>query len=109
MVGISNVETEDHFLTLIRGPRLLGALDPTIRDVWIFGPAPGHRYGIERSVFIHRSGRGDANTAIKGKYHVYMADNSRISIAGLNEGNVEYVARSITDCLLRIESPGHSS
>lgn len=32
-------------------------------------------------------------------YHIYMAGNSRISIAGLNPGNVEYVARSITQCL----------
>ncbi|KAJ5083085.1 aminotransferase [Penicillium argentinense] len=37
------------------------------------------------------------------QYHVYMADNSRISIAGLNEGNVEYVARSIAE-VLRAES-----
>ncbi|KAJ5125132.1 hypothetical protein N7448_004459 [Penicillium atrosanguineum] len=36
---------------------------------------------------------------VKEKYHIYMADNSRISIAGLNEGNVEYVARSIAQCL----------
>lgn len=32
-------------------------------------------------------------------YHIYMADNSRISIAGLNRRNVGYVARSITQCL----------
>jgi len=28
-----------------------------------------------------------------------MADNARISIAGLNEFNVAYVAKSISDCL----------
>ncbi|KAJ5638995.1 Aspartate aminotransferase [Penicillium longicatenatum] len=37
------------------------------------------------------------------KHHVYVADNSRISIAGLNSGNVEYVARSITQCLKDLE------
>lgn len=41
----------------------------------------------------------DANAGIAEQYHVYMADNSRVSIAGLNEGNVEYVARSIAEVL----------
>lgn len=27
--------------------------------------------------------------------HVYMADTSRISIAGLNDGNVEYFAKAL--------------
>lgn len=29
------------------------------------------------------------------KYHIYMADSSRVSIAGLNEANVAYVAAGI--------------
>ena len=33
------------------------------------------------------------------KYHIYMAQNSRVSIAGLNPGNVEYVAVCIADVL----------
>ena len=33
------------------------------------------------------------------QYHVYMASNSRISIAGLNTSNVDYVAQSIKKCL----------
>lgn len=37
------------------------------------------------------------------RYHIYMADNSRISIAGLNPNNVEYVARSITECLRNLQ------
>ncbi|QMW28328.1 hypothetical protein AFCA_003881 [Aspergillus flavus] len=36
---------------------------------------------------------------LKDKYHIYMASNSRVSIAGLNPSNVEYVARSIAECL----------
>ncbi|CAI7657852.1 unnamed protein product [Penicillium discolor] len=32
-------------------------------------------------------------------YHIYMAANSRISIAGLNPGNIRYVAESIAKCL----------
>lgn len=33
------------------------------------------------------------------EFHIYMASNSRISIAGLNTSNVEYVAHSIKACL----------
>ncbi|KAL4735380.1 pyridoxal phosphate-dependent transferase [Aspergillus similis] len=39
--------------------------------------------------------------ALKDEYHIYMAENSRISIAGLNTGNVDYVARSIGEVLAR--------
>ncbi|KAL1863108.1 hypothetical protein Daus18300_008100 [Diaporthe australafricana] len=37
---------------------------------------------------------------LRGKYHIYMADSSRISIAGLNENNVAYVAAGI-DSVIR--------
>jgi aspartate aminotransferase len=30
-------------------------------------------------------------------YHIYMADSSRISIAGLNESNIAYVAKAIVE------------
>ncbi|KAJ5349192.1 aminotransferase, partial [Penicillium brevicompactum] len=36
---------------------------------------------------------------LREQYHIYMAGNSRISIAGLNEQNVAYVGNSITECL----------
>ncbi|THW72515.1 aromatic-amino-acid aminotransferase [Aureobasidium pullulans] len=36
---------------------------------------------------------------LRDQYHIYMSANSRISIAGLNSHNVEYVARSIKTCL----------
>lgn len=29
------------------------------------------------------------------KYHIYMTSNGRISMAGLNKSNVEYVAKAI--------------
>lgn len=32
-----------------------------------------------------------------GKYHIYMLTNGRISMAGLNKGNVQYVADAIHD------------
>ncbi|KFY84215.1 hypothetical protein V500_09499 [Pseudogymnoascus sp. VKM F-4518 (FW-2643)] len=31
------------------------------------------------------------------KYHIYMADTSRISIAGLNDGNIQHFAQAIDD------------
>lgn len=34
-----------------------------------------------------------------GKHHIYMAANSRVSIAGLNPENVGYVAQSIAEVL----------
>lgn len=39
----------------------------------------------------------EQSTAMVEKHHIYMTKNGRISIAGLNEGNVEYVARAIED------------
>lgn len=38
-------------------------------------------------------------TLSSDEFHVYMAENSRISIAGLNTKNVDYVAKSIVQCL----------
>lgn len=35
------------------------------------------------------------------EYHIYMADSSRISVAGLNESNVEYVAMAINAVVRR--------
>jgi aspartate aminotransferase, cytoplasmic len=32
---------------------------------------------------------------MKTKFHVYMTDNGRISMAGLNEGNVQRFAEAI--------------
>lgn len=33
------------------------------------------------------------------KWHVYLLRNGRISLSGLNDGNVEYVADAILDCI----------
>lgn len=41
----------------------------------------------------------DNSNMITDKYHIYMADTSRISIAGLNESNVEYFAKSLDDAV----------
>ncbi|KAH6957893.1 aspartate aminotransferase [Ilyonectria sp. MPI-CAGE-AT-0026] len=39
---------------------------------------------------------------LETKYHIYMADTSRISIAGLNDGNVKYVAQALDDAVRTI-------
>jgi aspartate/tyrosine/aromatic aminotransferase len=42
------------------------------------------------------------NTVLTGfieTHHIYMADNSRVSLAGLNETNVAYVADAIAESL----------
>ncbi|KAL4807226.1 pyridoxal phosphate-dependent transferase [Aspergillus unguis] len=41
----------------------------------------------------------EAVRVLKDDYHIYMAENSRISIAGLNTANVDYVAKSIGEVL----------
>lgn len=92
-------EYPDTFLYYLGAP---GSWEHLIRQSGMFG-----FLGLSPEIVLELRGLssiypwelGDANTAVTEKYHVYMADNSRISIAGLNEGNVEYVARSITQSL----------
>lgn len=38
---------------------------------------------------------------LRNKWHVYMANTGRISVAGLNTGNVKYFARAIDDVVRR--------
>ncbi len=40
--------------------------------------------------------------AIREKWHVYMTKNGRISMAGLNTGNVEYVAKALDDVVRNV-------
>lgn len=39
---------------------------------------------------------------LRDKWHVYMAETGRISVAGLNEGNFAYFARAIDDVVKRV-------
>lgn len=39
---------------------------------------------------------------LRHKWHVYMTEDGRISVAGLNTGNVKYCARAIDDVVRRI-------
>lgn len=40
---------------------------------------------------------------ISEQYHIYMANTSRISLAGLNDHNVEYVAKSLDDVVRNVQ------
>lgn len=92
----------DHLLAL----ETPGSWNHLIRQSGMFG-----FLGLSPEVVVKLRGRSkslavnpkekddDANADSTEQYHVYMADNSRVSIAGLNEGNVEYVARSIAEVL----------
>ncbi|KAJ1677805.1 Aspartate aminotransferase, cytoplasmic, partial [Spiromyces aspiralis] len=39
---------------------------------------------------------------LKSKYHIYLTDNGRISLAGLNTSNLDYVARAIDDVVRNV-------
>lgn len=40
---------------------------------------------------------------LRRKWHVYMAETGRISVAGLNMGNVKYFAEAVDDVVRRVE------
>ncbi|KAH7234721.1 pyridoxal phosphate-dependent transferase [Fusarium redolens] len=40
---------------------------------------------------------------LEEQYHIYMANTSRISLAGLNEHNVEYVAKSLDEVVQNVQ------
>ena len=89
------------FLTQIRVTWVLGSPDSTIWHVWVSGLIIRRGGQIERFVecsILLLTARL-IPISPEEKHHIYMAANSRISIAGLNLSNVEYVARAITECL----------
>jgi aspartate aminotransferase, cytoplasmic len=40
--------------------------------------------------------------ALEAKHHIYMAETSRISVAGLNDGNVAYFAQALDDVVRHV-------
>ncbi|RDW78261.1 hypothetical protein BP5796_06113 [Coleophoma crateriformis] len=65
-----------------------GDWSPIIRQSGMFGYT-----GISPTQIKH----------MQDKYHIYMADTSRISIAGLNDKNVEYFAMAIDSTVRNIQ------
>jgi aspartate aminotransferase len=79
--------------------------DHLLRQSGMFGflGLPANAVKILKGTFVLVTARNEVLLTQLGldQYHIYMAENSRISIAGLNSGNVEYVAGSIAEALAR--------
>ncbi|EWM21138.1 aspartate aminotransferase [Nannochloropsis gaditana] len=58
----------------------------------------------QRGMFGFTGLKKEHVAALKKEYSIYMLDNGRISLSGLNENNVDYVARAFAH-VLRTESP----
>jgi hypothetical protein len=78
--------------------RKLGPSHSAIGYVWVPGSIAECGSDIERFA-IHTSKKPIRSNTLLEEYHIYMAGNSRVSIAGLNTKNVDYVARSIAEVL----------
>ncbi|GAB1217362.1 hypothetical protein ATERTT37_006601 [Aspergillus terreus] len=74
--------------------RILG--DEALRAAWFedLKTMSARIQAMRRALYDH--------LARNEKHHIYMASNSRISIAGLNPENVEYVARCIVEVLQNV-------
>ncbi|ORZ01799.1 aspartate aminotransferase [Syncephalastrum racemosum] len=40
---------------------------------------------------------------LKEKYHIYMTDNGRVSMAGLSSGNIDYFAKAVDDVVRNVQ------
>jgi aspartate/tyrosine/aromatic aminotransferase len=58
----------------------------------------------QRGMFGFTGLKKEHVAALKKEYSIYMLDNGRISLSGLNESNVDYVVRAFAH-VLRTESP----
>ena len=77
----------------------MGPYHTTERHVWLPGTLAKNRGRVERCTILRPMKLTiNANESTE-TYHIYMTDNSRISIAGLNERNVKYVATAIAACV----------
>lgn len=63
--------------------------------------APGDWSHVERQIgmFSFTGLSSQQVQALRERHHVYMLSNGRMSLSGLNEGNVAYVATAIKDVL----------
>ena len=41
---------------------------------------------------------------LKEKYHIYLTDNGRISMAGLSTSNIDYFARAVDDVVRNVHA-----
>jgi len=66
-------------------------------------PGTWHHITDQIGMFSFTGLKEDQVKQLQEKYHVYMTKNGRISMAGLNTGNVEYFAKAV-DAVVRESS-----
>src|SRR5260221_6293992 len=66
---------------------------------------PGNWDHIVRQIgmFSYTGLDGGQSAALTGEWHIYLTSNGRISMAGLNSGNVAYVCRCV-DAVVRAQA-----
>ncbi|KAG9867422.1 aromatic-amino-acid aminotransferase, partial [Aureobasidium melanogenum] len=76
----------------------------SLHDALIACEAPGtwHHLKQQTGMFGFLGLTPDVVAKLREQHHIYMASNSRISIAGLTSSNVQYVASCIKECLEEI-------
>nr|AIT70257.1 aspartate aminotransferase [Gracilaria blodgettii]AIT70264.1 aspartate aminotransferase [Gracilaria vermiculophylla] len=75
-----------------------------LRDALIKNGAPGNWDHIVNQIGMFSfTGLTSQQVAfMRDKYHIYMTSNGRVSMAGLTEGTVEYVADAMKDAVLSV-------
>ena len=53
----------------------------------------------QRGMFCYTGLTPEQTTLIEQRHSIFMSKDGRISISGLNESNVDYVAKAIVDVL----------
>lgn len=53
----------------------------------------------QRGMFSYTGIPAEAVHRLKSDYHIYLLDNGRISLAGLNSNNIRYFAQALAEVL----------
>ena len=54
---------------------------------------------VQRGMFGYTDFSPEMIDILREEYHIYMTSDGRISIAGINYDNIDYLVDSITECL----------
>ncbi|KAL4819979.1 PLP-dependent transferase [Aspergillus spinulosporus] len=95
---LDNLETRSEWANNLRtmSERIRGMREALyVRLTELGTPGNWKRITHQKGMFCVLGLRLEEVLHLREKYHIYMADSSRVSIAGLNPGNVRYVAESI--------------
>ncbi|KAG5180696.1 aspartate aminotransferase [Tribonema minus] len=80
-------------------PARIGAMRTALRKALEDNGAPGDWSHIttQRGMFSYTGLTKPQVLNLRSRHHVYMADSGRMSMSGVNSGNVEYIARAMAD------------